>query len=389
MARGKTLQEVLTSILTHEGAILERREDDCAEIVSPSSLSKMLGIPEHGILSFSGQTRCEGAIGASYESELFMAVENTFAGKGRLARAIYPPHFPNIEKLSRWVTEKVVLSNAVFRLKSVEHQSLLFLLIFLKYTALSDEKREGVFPLLVNARNHSVQTVDDQWEDLWTDMKETYQAPGGTNEEMLRTLRAVFSAVSQVVKEELDPFIKGLEKRLNRDVKRVFEYYETLKLEAEKAFEKKGLSVRTFSEIEEGPTSSQEESRRKLTEKLDAIEGERRWKIQDLISQYAMKVTVEPVCLIQIETHSPVFWIEMRRRLSTRLFPLTYNPLLKRIDPLPCEACFYPQGGYFLCDEKLHILCSSCFRKCPHCHKEYCPVCHKNDCPRCANRSTH
>jgi hypothetical protein len=388
MGQGRTLQEVLTGILTHEGAILERRESECLEFVAPSSLCEILGIPEHGILSFSGQSRCEGAIGASYESEFFMAVEKIFAGKGRLARVVYPSHFPNIEKLSKWVTEKLILSNAVFRLKSVEHQGIFFLFIFFKYTALSDEKRQGVFPLLVNVRNLSVQTVDDQWADLWTDMKEPDPAPGAINEEMLRPLQAVFSAASQLVKGELAPFIKGLEKRLNRDVKRVFEYYETLKREAEKAFQKKALSMRASFEREEEPSSPQEESRQKLTEKLDAIEGERRWKIQDLISQYAMKVTVEPVCLIQIETQSPIFWIEMKRRLSTRLFPVTYNPLLKRIDPLPCEACFYPRGGYSLCDEKLHILCSRCFQKCPHCHKEYCPICQKNGCPKCANRIT-
>jgi hypothetical protein len=185
----------------------------------------------------------------------------------------------------------------------------------------------------------------------------------------------------------LDPFIKGLEKRLNRDVMRVFEYYETLKIEAQKALQKKALSARASFEREEEPAFAPEELRQKGMEKLDAIEGERRWKIRDLISRYAMKVTVEPVCLVQIETQSPVFWIEIRRRLSTRLFPLTYNPLLKRIDPLPCEACFYPRGGYVLCDDKLHILCGSCFQRCRHCEKEYCPICHTNGCPRCGKKN--
>src|SRR4030067_1665913 len=90
-----------------------------------------------------------------------------------------------------------------------------------------------------------------------------------------------------------------------------------------------------------------------------------------------------PACLNLIETQSPVFSIEIKRRLSSRLFPLTYNPFLKGVDPLPCEACFYPRGGYWLCDEKLHLLCANCFQKCPHCYKEFCPLCHKNSCPRC------
>jgi len=48
-----------------------------------------------------------------------------------------------------------------------------------------------------------------------------------------------------------------------------------------------------------------EEPRKKLMEKLDAIEGERKWKIQDLISQYAMKVTVEPFALFKSKPNPP------------------------------------------------------------------------------------
>ena len=141
MRQGGALQEVLPDILAHEGAIVEKREDGCLEFIAPSSLSEMLGVPDHGVLSFSMQLPCEGAVAATYESEFFKAVEKVFASKGRLARAVYPSQFPNIEKLSKWINDKLVLSNAVFRLKNVEHQGLLFLFIFFRYVALSDEKR--------------------------------------------------------------------------------------------------------------------------------------------------------------------------------------------------------------------------------------------------------
>jgi hypothetical protein len=117
---------------------------------------------------------------------------------------------------------------------------------------------------------------------------------------------------------------------------------------------------------------------------LDAVEGEKRWKIQDLVSKYALNVRIEPVCIIDIETESLLFWLEIKRRLSSRAFPLTYNPLLKKVDSLPCEGCFYPRGTYYICDEKLHILCATCFRKCPDCGRQYCSVCHPKGCPRCS-----
>ena len=379
MVESRPLPEVFADIFAQEGAILEEKGDGCLEFIIPSFLSRSLNIPEHGILGFSTQCAREGTIAASYESELFRTIERLFAMKGRMARATFPSQPPNIEKLSRWVSEKVILSNAVLRLQKVEDRRIVFPLIFFKYAALSDEKREGVFSVLVNDQNLSVQLLNEQWLDFWGELKESDEAPGRVGNETLRALHAGISAASLIAREELDPFIKGLGKRLNRDVERVFEYYETMKSETRKAFGRKGLSERD-------DPSHAEEAKEKLAQKLGAIEGEKRWKIQDLIDKYALKATIEPFCVIEIETHSPVFWMEMKRRLASRPFPLPYNPLFKRMDPLPCEACFYPRGAYFLCDEKLHVLCSNCYRKCKECHKEYCPICYRDQCPKCGRK---
>ena len=187
-----------------------------------------------------------------------------------------------------------------------------------------------------------------------------------------------------MVKEGFAPFVKSLEKRLNRDTTRVFNYYETLKAETQRIFGKKRVSGK---DSDDG-TGIPDEEGKILSQKLDAIEGEKRWKIQDLVSKYALDVRIEPVCVIDVETETPVFWIEIRRRLSSRLFPLTYNPFLRKMDPLPCEACFYPRGGAYICDEKLHILCAACFSKCPECGRPYCSACSKSGCPRCRKKKT-
>jgi hypothetical protein len=251
-------------------------------------------------------------------------------------------------------------------------------MIFFKYVALSDEKREGIFSLLVNEKNLSTFALNGNLPAFWEDLKEPEKILTRT-EGISKALHASFSAVSLMVKEEFEPFIKSLQRRLNRDVNRVFEYYETLKVEMQKAFEKKVSSGKDF------PEEQNEEGKKILSGKLDAVEGEKRWKIQDLVSKYALNVRIEPVCIIDIETESLVFWLEIKRRLSSRTFPLTYNPLLKKVDSLPCESCFFPRGTYYICDERLHILCAACFRKCPDCRRQYCSTCHPKGCPRCKN----
>jgi len=376
MGVSSQLPDVLVDILTLEGALLERTEDGCLEFVVPPSLSKTLGVPEHGKLSFAYHPFDESVISASYESEFFRSIDRLFSGKGKIARAVYLSQLPNIEKVSRWVSEKIVLSNASFRLQKVENQRVAYALIFFKYVALSDEKREGVFSLLVNEQNLSTFPLNTDLMAFWEGLKESEEILT-KSQGISKALQASFSAASLIVKEEFEPFIKSLERRLNRDIIRVFEYYETLKSEMHKAFEKKFFSGRESSEAQS------EEGRRALSGKLDAVEGEKRWKIQDIVSKYALNIRIEPVCIIDIETESLILLLDIKRRLSSRTFPLSYNPLLKKVDSLPCESCFHPRGMYYLCDEKLHILCATCFRKCPNCGREYCSVCHPRGCPRC------
>jgi hypothetical protein len=386
MGQSRSLPEVITDVLTHEGAVLEKRDDGSLEFLVPPSLSSTLRVPEHGILSFSDRPSSEGAIPASYESEIFKAIEKVFTGKGRMTGAVYLSHLPNIDKLSKWVSEKVILSNATFRLQKVEQQTVSYILMFFKHVALSDEKREGFFSLLVNKRNLATLLLGDSVGDVLADLKESDQVTVTTGGETLKAIEAGFSAASLVVREEFGPYVKSLEKRLNRDAKRVFEYYEALKAETRRAFEKKGLSQNDAAETQNEGIPSQEEARERLSGKLDAIEGEKSWKLQDLVSKYALNVRIEPVCVIDIEAQTPVFWIDIRRRLSSRAFPLIYNPFLRKMDPLPCEACFYPHGGYYICDGKLHILCASCFKKCPECGRQYCSACSKAGCPKCGKR---
>ena len=378
MGQSRPLPEVLANILTLEGALLERTDDDYLEFVVPPSLSETLSIPEHGKLSFAYHPFDESVISASYESEFFRSVDRLFSGRGKMAKAVYSSQLPNIGKVSKWVSEKIALSNASFRLQKVDNQRIAYALVFFKYVALSDEKREGIFSLLINEQNLSTSPLNANITAFWEDLKEPKEILA-RSEGISKSLQAGFSAASLIVKEEFEPFIKSLERRLNRDIIRVFEYYETLKGEIYKAFEKKFFSGR------DSPEAQSEEERKVLSGKLDAVEGEKRWKIQDLVSKYALNIRIEPVCIIDIETESLVFWLEIKRRLSSRTFPLSYNPLLKKVDSLPCEACFHPRGTYYLCDEKLHILCATCFRKCPDCGREYCSVCHPKGCPRCKN----
>lgn len=364
----RTLPEVISDIFIHHGAVMEEEENGCVEFISPSTLSESLGIPEYGKLAFKYNAPYDEAIHATYDSELFRRLGRLFKVRGRFSSAICPSYVPDETKLSKTVSERIVLSNATFRMDRTEIGNITYLLVLIRYVAMSDDKHEGLFPLLINELNLSSASQGGKIGDIMEDLKESEYKPPQPGQETIKALKSAYSAASLVVRERLVDFIKSLERRLNRDIRRVYEYYDTLKDETIKTSERRALS------------------RDKMLNKLQAIEAEQKWKIQDLISKYAMDVEIKHVSAIRIETQSRLIWINIMRRQKTRPFPLSYNPLLRQIDPLPCESCFYPRGGYYICDDNLHIVCAGCFKRCDKCGRRYCAACYKDGCPKCKKK---
>ncbi|HLC16453.1 MAG TPA: hypothetical protein VJL89_09535 [Thermodesulfovibrionia bacterium] len=394
------ISEVVANIMTHHGALIEKTDEGCLEYICPKPLARLLEIPEEGSLVFQYNHTCEGAVHASYDSEMFQNMEFLFEQRGRIAAVRFEPsQHLNPEKIAKNLADQIGFSNATFRMDRTETINLVYLLVFFKYTALSDEKQEGLLCLLINRFNLSITPVPDEITLPMAELQSPKNPPHNIEAGTIAAIRSSFSAASLIVQEMMAEFIKSLNRRLNRDIMRINEYYETLKEETRAAMRKKALSNEKYSAvIRENPlqwetildkhienkTILQVEGIAQLYDKLDAIETEQAWKEQDLLDKYTLKIQVKPVTILQIETTAPVFRINLKRRQSSRPFPVTYNPLLKRLDPLPCESCFYPHPPYYVCDDKLHIVCSRCFIPCPNCGKSYCMACHKEGCPKCS-----
>lgn len=386
----KTLPDVIADVLTYHGAVVDKTAEDCLDVVVPPEIAPLLNVPEYVRLSFSYGGTCEHAVSATFDSKFFGSLGKLFANAGKFASARFEPSLPNIEKTARLVDERFVFHNAIFRPDRVETSDISYLLVCLKYTAVSDEKHEGIVPVLINGMNLSTIPLEGAFDEV---LKNLQEPDSGADEEqnvenrirenlsltlgseaLAKTFHAACAAGVQIVLERQQEFIKSLDRRLNRDVKRVFEYYDALKGEIDRKREQKGV------EGSDGKTDS-------LMNKLNAIEAERKGKIQDLIAKYALNIRIEPLTAVAIETRVPLFWITIKRRLAARSFPVTYNTIVGGFDALPCESCFHPRGGYSVCDDKLHIVCVECFATCPSCGRQYCKACHKDTCPKCKRKS--
>lgn len=351
-------------LLTESGAVVEPSADDL-EVLLPSEVASVLEIPEHANLSFSGDAR--DGISVSYDSEIFKKMAILMGERGKFSTVAVAPSSVRLEKLEDRLDEKVVFHNAVFHVERKEEKRISYLLGYFKYSALSDDRQEGILACLINELNLAVQKTTPETLGLIAHYAEepTGEAERENSE---KVLKAFWRAQAKIVNEALSEFLISVERRMNRDIRRVRDYYQTMIHEQRQLLERKAALL---------------EEKEKGASKIEAIERELKGKIQDLMGKFSIDLVLEPISLIRIEAISPIFWLSVKRRKETRPFPLTFNPVLKSFDPLPCEACFYPRKGHYVCDDRLHIVCRECFAPCPRCDKIYCGACYPKGCPRC------
>jgi hypothetical protein len=361
-----SLADFTSRLLAERGALVEPSGDGL-EVLLPVDVAGVLEIPEHVKLSFLGE-RPEG-ISVSYDSEIFKNMASLMGDRGKFVAVSLGPAAVKLEKLEDRLGDKLVLHNAVFNVERKEEKPISYLLGYSKYSARSDDRQEGIVGCLINELNLSVQKMTFEIFDLISSQAEE---PNGQaeRESSERVLKTFWQAQLGIVNEALSDFLMSMERRMNRDIRRVHDYYQTLMNEHRQALAKKSVSRDENEHVES---------------KIEAIERELKGKIQDVIGKFSVDLLVEPISFVRIETISPVFWLSVKRRKEARQFPLTYNPVVKSLDPLPCEACFYPRKGYYVCDDRLHILCRECFAPCARCGKIYCGACYPKGCPKCVS----
>jgi hypothetical protein len=116
------------------------------------------------------------------------------------------------------------------------------------------------------------------------------------------------------------------------------------------------------------------EAAEKERSRAAATEADRQGKIEDLVRKYSLRVRIAPAaCLL---TALPVREIPVLliRKKEERRRVVHWNPALRLLEPLLCEACFGRARPLYLC-EKVHCLCKECWAPCAACGKSFCRAC--------------
>jgi hypothetical protein len=307
--------------------------------------------------------------------------------QGRYACLVAAPEMPPLNAPERIVEHTVQLPNATWRVIRVSPAWTRYLLLTFRCTALSDEKRDSVLRLGFNLANGSM--LDGMLDRLWQrlddylaePLAEARTPPPGTvlpaDWDAAVLAERLERMLPPRVQSRIEPFVRGMRRRFERDKGRLYAYHNGLRQEAAKR----------LSALPAGGalTPRQQAEKQREEQRLTAIEREYEAKIADLRNHYALAVTVEWVQSLDLIMPVQRFEIQIRRRKGERVIALDWNPLTRQLDQAPDEFTYTASDARLVCDEALHLVSLAGLAPCPACGRTYCRVCHPAACPKCGH----
>ena len=366
------MQGFVAALLRHEGALVEAIEPDGLEILAPSPVQQALGIGELSRLGF-GTTLPQAAQRVGIEGDWLDRFARLLGPRGRFTQRVLSDPARTPSDPERLVERELVLDNATFRLLGVTPAWTRYLVLDFRASAVSDDKRDFMLRLGVNLATGALPDAMLAAVIASLGMDETGTARPNEGDlptpwDRARLLNLVARALPPRVETALDPFIKGLRRRLTRDQDRLHRYHNDLHHEAKR---------RALALAEGDPKRGREEQR------AEAIEREYRARLDDLARQYATRVTIEWVRTLELVMPVQRFAIQIRRRKADRVIHLDWNPIVRRLEPPICEFTASAERPTLVCDDALHLVVPAGLAPCTGCGRAFCHACHMDRCPKC------
>jgi hypothetical protein len=272
------LRDFVAEVLEIEGAAVEPLEPDALEVLAPDPLRRTMGWPDLVRLGFGGDLPA-GAIPVGLEGDWLDKFGALLGERGRwaerqVALPLTPPGDP-----ARVLERALDLPNAVWRFHGVAEGWTRCLLLAFRYTAVSDEKREGLIRIAFNqgtgavidevaTRLHGLLVEDAEWRAPDPDVRRA--AGRGWEPEVLAA--RVPPLLDHHVRREMEAFLRAMRRRLARDRDRVHDYHDDLRT----------ASVRKLAALSGAPGEKGEADRKRETMRIAAIEREYAAKLEDL-----------------------------------------------------------------------------------------------------------
>ena len=382
----ETLRDFVVELLESQGAAIATLEPDGLEVLAPTALRAAMGWPELARLGF-GAELPDQAVRIGLEGDWLDRFGGLLGENGRWAeRQMASANPPALGDAQRLLDHAIELPNAVCRFHSVEATWTRCLILTFRYTALSDEKREGLAWLGFNlgtgavldevlTRLRAALADDDDWR---LPEPEARRAAGSTWDSA-RLASRLQPLLDDRLQRELEPFLRAMHRRLDRDRARVHAYHDDLR----------SGSLKRLAALAGRDGEKAEADRRRESLRVATIEREYRAKLDDLRHNYALRVSAEWVQALELLVPVQRLHVVIRRRKGERLIQFDWHPVARLAEAPPCDWGLGLGRVRLVCDEELHLTEPAGQAPCVACGKAWCRACHPESCPRCGRSTAH
>ena len=375
------LRDFVADVLDSAGAAVDPIEPDGLEVLAPEPLRAAMGWTEISRLGF-GATTPAGAVPIRLEGDWLDRFGALLGESGRFAArqlvvapAVAPPSDPQ-----HMIERALDLPNAIWRLHGAAPAWTRCLLLAFRYSAVSDERRDGLVWIGLNQGTGAAFDGDSLGRlrallaaTAWHTAEPDICRAAGAPYDAATLANRVRPLVAHHVRRDLEPFVAAMRRRLDRDRGRIYEYHDDLRRSAQ-------TRLTALAPVA-GEKAAADRKREEL--RIAAVEREYAAKLDDLRHNYALRVTIDWAQGLTLYAPVHRYALLIKRRKGERIVHIDWHPALRIIEPPPCD--WGPGVGLarWICDDHLHLTDLTAQSPCPSCGKAWCRACHGDTCPRC------
>ncbi len=239
---------------------------------------------------------------------------------------------------------------------------------------LSDEKQEQIISVVFDVQGgyavHEAalreRLVSTETESAFPHLEVARPRWLGTDDPLSPvTLQALLpraqAAAAAVLQDRLVAMQARTQRLLELDAARIDDYYDSLQRDLQQRLARS--------------ETADEERRRNIVSKIEALRTERQAKLADVQARHQLRVELELINVLVTTVPKIVLPVEIGNRRVTITRALVWNPLIHRLEPLVCEVCGAPGDGLHLCTSG-HLAHRQCMApQCIECNRVYCQSC--------------
>lgn len=253
----------------------------------------------------------------------------------------------------------LVIQNGIYR-RLEDYAAVANYCVFtFEYAVESDERSLGLATVCLNATAQSEVPQPESFVQAIRDNLKEDPSASLAAQDLVRLFAAAERAVRREIGKQSAGLAESANRRLARDIARVESYYAGLAAQIGKRLAKRAGD----------PQAAEKERSRAL-----ATEADRATKIEDLVRKYSLRVRIGLAGSLLLALPVREIPVLLIRKKEERRRVVHWNPFLRFLEPLLCEARSGRAHPLYLC-ERVHCLCKECWAPCPACGKSFCRAC--------------